>query len=132
MVLDTNVFVAAGFNPGSASACIVGAVRDGWLRMAWSDATRGETERVLGRIPPLRPMDPGPLFRGEERVEPPGGTEGLDVVSDPADRKFAALAKAAGAVLVTADDHLLSVRDVLGATVLAPREFVERYGLESR
>ena len=34
VVLDTNVFVAAGFNPGSHSARLVEAVRDGRLGMA--------------------------------------------------------------------------------------------------
>ena len=34
-MLDTNVFVAAGFNPGSHSAWLVEAVRDGRLRMIW-------------------------------------------------------------------------------------------------
>jgi len=33
VVLDTNVFVAAGFNPGSHSARLVEAVHDGRLRM---------------------------------------------------------------------------------------------------
>jgi predicted nucleic acid-binding protein len=32
VILDTNVFVAAGFNPGSASARIVEQVRAGHLR----------------------------------------------------------------------------------------------------
>jgi hypothetical protein len=33
VVLDTNVFVAAGFNPRSASARIVEAVKRGQVRM---------------------------------------------------------------------------------------------------
>ena len=42
VVLDTNVFVAAGFNPGSHSARLVEAVRDRRLRMIWDEATREE------------------------------------------------------------------------------------------
>ena len=42
VVLDTNVFVAAGFNRGSHSAWLVEAVRDGRLRMVWDNATRAE------------------------------------------------------------------------------------------
>jgi predicted nucleic acid-binding protein len=52
-VLDTNVFVAAGFNPGSDSARLVEAVRGGQLRMIWDDATHAEIEHVLRRIPRL-------------------------------------------------------------------------------
>src|SRR5947209_9895048 len=53
VVLDTNVFVAAGFNPGSHSARLVEAVRDGRLRMVWNDATRTEIEHVMRQIPRL-------------------------------------------------------------------------------
>ena len=45
VVLDTNVFVAAGFNPRSASARIVDAVKHGQVRMVWNDATRREPAR---------------------------------------------------------------------------------------
>lgn len=54
LVLDTNVLVAAGFNPRSASARIVDAVKQGRLRMVWNDATRREIERIVQQIPPLR------------------------------------------------------------------------------
>jgi predicted nucleic acid-binding protein len=47
LVLDTNVSVAAGFNPGSHSARLLEAIRDGRLRMIWDDATREETELVM-------------------------------------------------------------------------------------
>src|SRR2546425_7311092 len=66
-ILDTNVFVAAGFKPSSRSARIVDAVRAGRLRMVWNDATRREIERVLSRIPPLRGEDVSELFRDEDR-----------------------------------------------------------------
>jgi hypothetical protein len=42
VVLDTNVLVAAGFNPRSASA------KQGQVRMVWNDATR--REMVLSQI----------------------------------------------------------------------------------
>jgi predicted nucleic acid-binding protein len=40
VVLDTNVFVAAGFNPRNASTKIVEAVKLEQLRMVWNEATR--------------------------------------------------------------------------------------------
>ena len=57
VVLDTNVLVAAGFNPRSASAKIVEAVKQGELRMVWNEATRPEIERIMQQIPPLRAHD---------------------------------------------------------------------------
>ena len=71
VVLDTNVFVAAGFNPASASANLVRAVRDGRLRMPWTDATRREIEHILGRIPPLRSLAVAELFHPADHVTAP-------------------------------------------------------------
>jgi uncharacterized protein len=125
VVLDTNVFVAAGFNSHSHAARIVAAVRAGQLRMVWNEATRSETQYIIEKIPPLAWSDFAPLFRGGDHFDGPTEPEHFVAVSDPDDRKFAALALAAEATLVTQDEHLLSVRDELGVAVLTPREFGE-------
>jgi predicted nucleic acid-binding protein len=65
LVLDTNIFVAAGFEPKSASARLLEALRQGRCRMIWHQTTRRETERVLRRIPPLDWRRFAPLFRPE-------------------------------------------------------------------
>jgi len=122
VVLDTNIIVAAGLSPGSASARLVDAVARGRLRMPWSDVTRSEIERVVRRIPPLRGRDPAPLFRPEERVDAPMDPEGFGLVPDPDDRPFAALAAVAGATLVSNDEHLLGVRDRIGVTIRSSGE----------
>ena len=53
VVIDTNVFVAAGFNSGSAAARILAAVREEHFLLVWNKPTRGETETILRRIPGL-------------------------------------------------------------------------------
>ena len=53
IVIDTNVFVAAGFNPRSASARVVTAARHGRSRLICNTSTRRETEMILVRIPRL-------------------------------------------------------------------------------
>jgi predicted nucleic acid-binding protein len=53
IVIDTNVFVAAGFNPRSASARILTGIREGRFRLTWNEPTRRETEMILRRIPRL-------------------------------------------------------------------------------
>lgn len=131
VVLDTNVFVAAGFRAGSASARIVALVRAGRVRLAWDDATRGETEAVLRRIPPLDADAFVDLFAPEGRCDGAGDPAACAVVPDPGDRKFAALAAAAGAVLVTNDDDLLGVRDRLDALVLTPAAFLDLFEAEA-
>ena len=126
VVLDTNVFVAAGFRPTSASAKIVDAVRRADLRMIWTDATRGEIEHVIGRIPALRGQSVAELFRPEDRYAAATDPEAFAAVPDPDDRKFAALANAAGATLISSDQHLLGHRGPLALTVLTPADFWRR------
>jgi hypothetical protein len=53
VVIDTNVFVAAGFNSKSAAARILVAVRAGQFLLVWNKPTRRETETILRRIPGL-------------------------------------------------------------------------------
>jgi predicted nucleic acid-binding protein len=126
VVLDTNVFVAAGFNPGSASARILGAVQDGRLRMLWDDATRAEIEFILRRIPPLRRFAVSDLFHAEDRFAGPTDPAAFADIPDPDDRKFAALAHAAGVPLVTSDAHLLHP-DHADLDVITPGAFWRRF-----
>jgi predicted nucleic acid-binding protein len=123
VVLDTNVLVAAGFNPRSHSARLVQAVRDGRLRMIWDDATREETEHVIRQIPPLSWTRIADLFRAEDRFGGPTHPDAYRFVPDPADRKFAALAEAVQAALVTSDAGLLNARGRMAVRVLKPSEF---------
>ena len=126
VVLDTNVFVAAGFNPRSASAKIVDAVKQGQVRMVWNDATRGEIERIMQQIPPLRTHAVSDLFRPEDRHTAATHPERFAFIPDSDDRKFAALAHAAGAALISNDDHLLCHGGHMDLTVLTPRAFWKR------
>jgi predicted nucleic acid-binding protein len=126
VILDTNVFVAAGFNRRSASARIIEQVRSGRLRMIWNDQIRRETQHVLSRIPQLSWSSVAELFREDCRYAGDVTPEKFDFIQDPDDRKFAALSEAAGVVLITNDDHLLSNRDRAGLRILTPREFCDR------
>lgn len=122
VVLDTNVFIAAGFKPYSRSAELVRSVREGRLRMVWNRATRAEIERMVRKIPPLSRTDLGELFRELDHGPDETYPENFDFVRDPDDRKFAALAEATGATLVTTDHHLLEVAHLLRVPVRRPGE----------
>ena len=100
--------------------------------MPWTDATGGEIQRVLDRIPPLSWDDVQSLFRSDERYPVAPGEEGLEWVPDPEDRKFAALARDAGAVLVSSDRHLLARRDEASFTILTPGEYAARLDRDER
>jgi predicted nucleic acid-binding protein len=123
IVIDTNVFVAAGFNPKSAAARILGVVREGRFQLIWNEPTRRETEMILRRIPHLDWERVADLFQPEMEFLGPVDPESFVLVPDPEDRKFAALSAAAQAPLVTSDDHLLSHRGI-GVDVLTPRAFL--------
>src|SRR6476646_59226 len=108
VVIDTNVFVAAGFNPRSAAARILAAIRDGQLQLIWNKPTRAETEMILRRIPRLSWHRFAELFRPEGEFSGEVDPQAFDVVADPDDRKFAALSAAAKRPLITNDAHLLT------------------------
>jgi predicted nucleic acid-binding protein len=128
VVLDTNIFVGAGFNSRSSSARLVDAVRDGRLRMIWNDATRDEAEHILRRIPPLERDRFASLFREADRFRGETKPDQFRFVTDPADRKFAALAEAASVPLVTQDTVLLQDLARAGVPAVTAGEFVRRCG----
>ena len=127
VVLDTNLFVAAGFNPRSRSARILDEVARGALAMAWNEGTRGEIRAVLVQIPRLSWERWEGLFREEYHYRGETHPEQFALVPDPDDRKFAALAAAAGATLVSNDAHLLAGRDEHDFPILSPGEFWDSY-----
>ena len=127
-VIDTNVFVAAGFNPRSASARVLAAVRQGRLQLIWNKPTQRETEMILRRIPRLDWERVAILFQPEGEFTGPVDPGTFVLVRDPDDRKFAALSAAAKRPLVTNDNHLLADRNIIGIDALTPRAFLAREG----
>jgi putative PIN family toxin of toxin-antitoxin system len=124
VVLDTNVFVAAAFHPHSHAARILDAVREGRLRLIWNEATQRETRRILERIPPISWEPVADLFREEDQHCDPVYPGWFGQVRDPDDRKFGALAYAAGATLITQDDDLLEIRSNVSVPIVTPAEFL--------
>ncbi len=94
--------------------------------MVWNDETRRETEHIVRKIPPLSWLAVEALYRPEDRNAGPTDSDAFGFVEDPDDRKFAALAAAAGATLITLDDHLLGVRERAGVPILTPGELLRR------
>jgi uncharacterized protein len=129
LVLDTNVLVAAGYAPQSASRKIV----ESCLARRWtplvSTAVRAEYERMLRQA--LRREEYRPrlqaLLESMERIEP---AETPRVVpEDPDDDKLVALAVAGGATaLISNDQHLLCLTPYRGIIIVTPGRFLERAG----
>ena len=125
IILDTNTFVAAGFKRNGAAAHILQMVRDGELTLVWNEATRAETRMVMRKIPPVSWEAVADLFQPENEFTGETRPEDCGFVPDPDDRKFAALAEATNATLITMDDDLLGNRHLAGAWILRPHEFLE-------
>ena len=128
IVIDTNVFVAAGFNPRSASARILTGIREGRFRLMWNEPTRRETEMILRRIPRLNWEKVADLFQPEGKFAESVDPDAFALISDPDDRKFAALSAAARAPLVTNDGHVLAQSRAVGIEAVTPSGFLERAG----
>jgi predicted nucleic acid-binding protein len=128
IVIDTNVFVAAGFNPRSASARVLAAVRERRFHLIWNKSTRRETQMILRRIPHLDWERIAHLFQPEGEFTDPVDPDAFVLVRDRDDRKFAALSAAAKRPLVTNDNDLLADRIIVGIDALTPRAFLARGG----
>ena len=131
VVIDTNVFVAAGFNSRSAAARILVAVRAGYFLLVWNKPTRRETETILHRIPGLDWARVEDLFRPEGEFTGPVDPDAFVMIADRDDRKFVALSAAATTPLVTNDNHVLAQQGAVGIEILSPRAFVAREGLDT-
>ena len=120
VVLDTNVLVAAAYNPRSASRQVVEACLGGELTPVLSRAIRREYEFILARAARSRPYLERihQLLDGAEVVEP--ARTPRVVPDDPGDDKVVAAALAAGAALVTNDAHLLALAGRGGLEVVRP------------
>lgn len=125
VILDTNVLVAAGFNPHSSSAKIIASIRAGKTTLVWNRSTLAESKAIIEQIPPLVWKQFSNLFSPEWEFQGETHPENFIEIEDPDDRKFAALAAATQATLISNDEHLLSVRNQLKIRILTPKEALQ-------
>lgn len=125
VILDTNVFVAAGFNRKSSSYKLIEMVREGALVMMWNAKTKKETKRIVSKIPPLNWSEFEELFVKQHEYMGVTDESKYEFIKDKDDRKFASLAEATRAEIVTNDDHLLSAKNELKCKVYKPSELLQ-------
>jgi len=125
LVIDTNVFVAALFRPDSHAGQLVEQVRQGLGHVIWNRETRRETQAIVQKIPPIDWASIANLFLQENEFRGPTEPVRFRSIPDPDDRKFAALAHAVDAILISQDDDLLAHPERLDVLVLTPREFLQ-------
>lgn len=126
IVADTNLWVAARFNPNSYSAKILDMAGEGRLEILWSKETRRELEKIMGNVkaPPSFMAAIEHLLSAATDV---GTIERLDIIKeDPDDNKFLACAKAGNAnYIVTSDIHLLSLGRFGDVEIVTPKAFLQ-------
>ena len=126
-VLDTNVLVSAGIKPGSAPATLVmDWVLEGQIQLVTSPWIIREYQQVVRR-PKFRRYGFPPQwleFLIEESLQLPDPPAWAERGPDPKDLPFLALARVAGAWLVTGNlKHFPEpVRD--GVRVISPTEYL--------
>ena len=123
ILIDTNVFVAAAYSEGSASAKIVNAVRQKKFQLVVSPAIMQEYEAVLSRA--IRSdVARERVWQTIEAAENVTPEQNPPVTEDRSDDKFLAAAVASEAsAIVTSDQHLLAVHPYEGIDILKPSMF---------
>jgi putative PIN family toxin of toxin-antitoxin system len=127
IVLDTNVIVSAGINPGGAPAKIVaGQVLRGMIHLVTCPGVAAEYREVVRRSKFHRYRFP-PLWLEyliEASMQLPNPAPGSFVCPDPKDTHFIALARAAGAWLVTGNLKHFPEAVRNGVSVVSPASYL--------
>ena len=127
VVLDTNIIISAGIKPGGAPARLVmDWVLDGQLQVVTSPSIIREYREVVRR-PKFRCYGFPPQwleFLIDESLRLPNPAPWALSGPDPKDLPFLALAKVAGAWLVTGNLKHFPERFRDGVTVLSPADYL--------
>ena len=133
LVLDTNTFVAARFNPRSASAQIIDLCIEGECQAVLSTKLRAEVELILKRVR----ADEDFLEKMRRFLESAEvvriAREFPFIMEDPEDNKFLNCAiRGKADYLVTSDRHLLKLGDYLETRVCKPSQLLVALGVTRR
>ncbi len=122
LILDTNVFVAAYWSPGSASARLIEAAVSGQAIALYSRDVKREVQHVLRRIKVRQSYIDSLESFWQKAVEvAPTPCESIRA-EDPDDQKYLEAALGGDAdLLVTNDDHLLSVGYIGRTEIVHPK-----------
>jgi len=125
LVLDTNAFVAAFYNPNSASAHIIDLCCRGECQAVFSTRLRREVESILKQVKVNKGFRERvqKFFKGARTVRV--AREIPLVMEDSDDNKFLNCALLGEAdYLVTSDHHLLKLGEYLGTKICKPAQFL--------
>ncbi len=127
VVLDTNIFVSASFNKKSNSHKIFELIKNNKVQFIWNPDTKDETKYILKKIPVIKWDRFKDIFKPEYEFTKKVTDKKFTEIQDHSDRKFANLAYASTAVLITSDQHFLNVRSQLPVKVLTSSEYIKKF-----
>ena len=131
VVMDTNVIISAGIRPGSAPATLVmDWALEGQIQLVTSPWVVNEYQEVIRR-PKFRRYGFPPQwleFLIDESLRLPDPTAWAENGPDPKDLPFLALARVAGAWLVTGNMKHFPETFRDGVRVLSPAEYLAHLG----
>jgi len=132
IILDTNVYISAYFNPLSDSNRILRWIEEGSAELLISDSIRKENLFILKRIPVISKAY---LFRIDSiiklatRIDP---EEKISLIQDdPDDNKFLEIARL-GDYIISNDRHLLNIGLFHGCKVVTSGRFVNWFLRQQR
>ncbi len=122
VVLDTNILIAAYFNPNSFSAKLLKLAARNKIDIYWSSSLYREAQTILRFIPPRdRKSILEKVFKSKNRVSRPPKVKVIS--EDPEDDKILACALKANADFVVSNDkHLLDLKEFKGIRILSPKK----------
>lgn len=129
VVLDTNMIIAARYNPRSASNKIIDMCIKYELIAVCSEKTRNENLNILSRVRPSKEYLMKIRLFFSKSVYIPAPTTKVDICSDYSDNKYFETAIDSGAkYIITNDKHLLEHDGYYGIRVMRPADFLKSFG----
>lgn len=137
LIIDTNLLVAAAFNPSSASAKILVLAKQGQVNILWSQKTKKEAKLILGNLknalggqnkkPDFAKKLIEKTFRPKNKIAlknmPEVGGSIEVIKKDPEDAKFLEAAQVAGVDMIVSNDrHLLELKNFRGIPIYTPKK----------
>lgn len=123
VVIDTNLIIAARWNPGSSSNRIINMVIEGKVSAVYTTAIKNENLHILEKVkPPKDYLDKIlKFYRISRKVD---AKRKIDICPDKADNRFLEAAVAGKAsYIISSDRHLLDLKEFEGVRILKPGDF---------
>ena len=131
VVIDTNVFISAFYLPESKPADVVLLARRKTILNLISLQMLEEVERIIKKkLLWDNPKTQSAVRRIKEFSEEVHPQERLAVIADDPDNRILECAIASQAdFIISADKHLLNLRNYQGIKIVTPAEFLESFAL---